>query len=462
MTSGPLFLGVDLGTSSLKCGLYDLSGRPRAAARVAYPTHEADGVAEQHAIDWWNALADGLHRVSVSVDRRHIAGIAVGGHAPSPVFVDTDLHPVFPVLPWFDRRATGEREQLIALVGHVPADGPQRLMSQLAARAMWHRTHAPQEFSRVRWILHSGDYLVARLTGQCLSTSPKVPILLTAAGLSPELLPDRVCTPGNVAGTLRRAIADEFGFQPDVPVIAGGLDSFLAAVGSGLSEPGDGCVTSGSATVVALMGGPGCEGRFAWNGLPLMSRPVSPGGRALRQARQAWGLDGSTPDAIRDAARLEPPSPTDRPFVDWAGSFARGEGLALPVPSAASSKQSPMVRFRWLLDEVLLGQRTVLEALERGQPATRLRAAGGLAVYAEFCQLQADVLGRRIDSLEVTESGSLGAAMLAATALGFHTPSSAASHMVRNALAYEPREDVSAFYERRFQNIHSALAPTGS
>jgi hypothetical protein len=190
-----------------------------------------------------------------------------------------------------------------------------------------------------------------------------------------------------------------------------------------MSETGDACLNSGSATVVAIMGLPGREGRFEWNGLPVMSRPLSPGGRALHEARHEWGLDTSTSDPIGAAARLQPPLP--------------------------GANHSPLERFRLLLDRVLFNQRALLEQLERCQPAKRLRGVGGLAASCGFRQLQADVLGRRIDSPEVTESGSLGAAMLATIALGFHTPPSAASHMVRSGRTYEPRADVAALYERQ-------------
>lgn len=419
-----LFMGVDLGTSALKGGFYDLAGRQHGFARVTYPTHKKDGIEEQHAEDWWHAFIECVQRANVSVDVKHVAGIAIGGHAPSPAFVDDNLRSLFPVQPWFAPRAVMERMQVLTLMGRAPCNGPERLTIELAARAMWHRTHAPETFARVRCILHSGDYLAGRLTGECVSTIARVPWLFEAVGLSPALLPDRGCNPGEIVGPMQTSIAEELRLPPAVPVIAGGLDSLLAAIGSGLSETGDACLNSGSASVVAVMGLPSREGRFEWNGLPIMSRPVSPGGRELTLACDELGLSATT-DPIGKAVRLQ--------------------------PAVNRSTDSPTAKFRLLLDVVLLNQRRMLEQLEQIQPARQLRGVGGLAASTDFCQLQADVLGRKVDALAVPESGSLGAALLATTSLGFHTPATAASHMVRTCRTFAPRSSVAAFYERQFR-----------
>ena len=152
--------------AALKCGLFDRIGNCTSAARVAYPTREFDGGAEQQAGDWWTALSEGVAIATAKVDRTRIAAMGVGGHAPSPVLVDADLRPVAAVLPWFDDGCKPERERLLETLDRLPASGEERLMIQVAARAMWLRRTAPRDFARAASVLHSGDYLVAWLTGR--------------------------------------------------------------------------------------------------------------------------------------------------------------------------------------------------------------------------------------------------------------------------------------------------------
>src|SRR5439155_10759560 len=124
VTPDPLFLGIDLGTSALKCGLFDLVGGRAAAARISYPTHACDGGSQQHCTDWWQALLRGVRLITAEVDPARIVAICVGGHAPSPVLVDSALEPVGAVLPWFDSRSQVDCDRLLQTLGRHSEIGP--------------------------------------------------------------------------------------------------------------------------------------------------------------------------------------------------------------------------------------------------------------------------------------------------------------------------------------------------
>lgn len=367
----PLVLGVDLGTSSLKCGVWDASGRRFGFARVAYPTSRRRTAAEQDAEDWWDALVQGVRRAAAGIDPRRLAAVGVGGHAPSPVFVDADLAPVAPVQTWLDRRSSTHRERLLAAWGREPATGPERLATEVSARALFLRQHRPRRFARAFSSLHSGDFLVARLTGRPITTSPWPQAILAAAGLPPSLVPEHDVAAGSVAGEISRTAANLLGVSPAVPVVAGGLDSFLGAVGSGICEPGDACLNGGSSSVVSLLARPPAIGRFELAGLPLLSQPVRTRGRARH---------------------------------------------------------------------VIHDQKRALEALEsQAGPAHRLRAVGGRATDPRLNQLTAQILGRPLEIPRETDSGALGAAMLAAVASGLAADHrEAARSMVRVQRVVDP------------------------
>jgi sugar (pentulose or hexulose) kinase len=455
--SSPLFLGVDLGTSALKCGLFDLAGNCAAAARISYPTNEWEGGAQQHCADWWIALSSALRVVTAPIDRRRIAAIGVGGHAPSPVFVDAHLRPVWPVLPWIDGRSTLERDQILEVLARAPENGPERLMVQIAARAMWLRKNAPGEFAQAACVLHSGDYLIARLSGRRVTTSPNVPDVFAAAKLSLALLPENECRPGEVVGEISSAAAEELGLEASLRVVSGGLDSFLASVGSGMREPGDACLNTGSAAVVAMLAPAECAGRFEWMGFPILSRLIRPGGRTLQWAARLAGADDSLAGLLAQAAHWQPPLSIHCRLAHFMRE-ANGEDREVRSALAdLAARYSPSETCRLLVDAIFLSQRRTLEELEQqAGPAWHVRSVGGLAAYPEINQLQADILGRALEVPRITESGALGAAMLAATALGHCTAREAASRMVRPHRTYEPHEEIGRIYDGLFHEVYTS------
>ena len=367
----PLLLGLDLGTSALKCGVWDVEGRRFGATRVCYPTRRRKAAAEQHAGDWWNALVEGVHTALAEVDRGRIAAIGIGGHAPSPVFVDAELVPVAPVLTWIDRRANSQCERILEALERPPEGGPERLAVEVSARATWLRDHEPGRFARMASILHSGDYLIARLTGRRITISSREPAVFSAAGLSPSLFPEVEAEPGGRVGGVATDAAGTLGIAAGVPVVAGGLDSFLGSVGSGICEPGDACINGGSSSVVALLARPPAVGRFELAGHQLLSRPIRTSGRA---------------EAVVRAQR-----------------------------------------------------RTLEELAARHGPVRRLRSVGGRAADPQLNQLTAKILDRPVEIPRETDSGALGAAMLAAIALGLVADhSEAARRMVHLARVVRP------------------------
>ena len=373
-------------------------------------------------------LAEGVTIATAKADRDRIAAIGVGGHAPSPVFVDANLRPVAAALPWFDDRCRLERDRLLETLGRPPASGGERLMVQLAARAMWLRRTAADDFAHAASVLHSGDYLVAHLTGQRVMTTPKIPEVFAAADLPPKLLPERECRSGEMVGQLSTELANQWGFPAAVSVVSGGLDSFLASVGSGIREPGDACLNSGSNSVVALLARENGAARFEWNGLPLLSRPSWPGGRVLQLAGRLARLHEPLDDALSEAARLPPPLADDRLLADF---FEPGQREGEKIRDRLSQylqNHSAVELLRLVLDAIFLGQRMMLEELENESvPARRICCVGGLAAYPAIHQLQADVLGRTIEVPPITDSGARGAAMLACVALEIDAVSEVAS-----------------------------------
>jgi xylulokinase len=451
-----LFLGVDLGTSSLKCGLFDAAGRSIGSARVDYPTLAWAGGAEQDADSWWQALLQAVRIATRDVSPQRIAALALGGHAPAPVFVDAQLSPVAPVLLWSDHRCAPYLESLPVAAGDQQAVGARRLMLRIAARAMWLRDTRPDQFERARHMLHGSDYLVAQLTGQLVMTGAGPPDVFAAAGLPADLLPATQLESGQVAGRLTPEAAARLGLNAGTAVVSGGLDSFLAAVGSGICLPGEACIGTGSSSIVAVLSAHDQAARFRLGGHPLVSRPVRLGGLTLTWARQCLDAGLSTGDALSRATAL--PAPViDQPLLDALLHAMQADDCAGCDAFAELARQLNQAQLvRLVLDTILLRQKQVLDELaEQSARVTRIRSVGGLAAYSQALQLQADVLGADIEVPRTHDSGTLGAALLAALALGLYDDhNTAVARMVAVRSVYRPRAEVAECYAALSRDIH--------
>ncbi len=371
-----IFVGVDLGTSALKCGAGDRDGRRRAFA-----VSERFAFGElQDAEIWRRELERTLARVCAELDGQAITAIGVGGHAPSPVFCDAEMRPLVPVPTWRSGRAQGEFERLCALEPRLRAPSDARLEARLAAHGIVLLRERPQLADEIELLLTSWEFLLAHLTGVCATTTASTDIDIAGlAGLS------------NWRPSLRRGPGERLGMCGDTPVVVGGLDSRLASIGSGIREVGQACINGGSTAIVSQLAPPDSGGRFELGGLDLISEPVRLGGDLLE------GLLGEHSPKQRHALLGEAAS------LD--GSWRDEHGLATATRNA--------------LERTLLAQRSALDSIAaRVGPARSVRMVGGLAGDARLHDLIRTILARPIDFPTETQASALGAAMQAAVGVG--------------------------------------------
>src|SRR5215212_1527161 len=103
--SGELLVGVDLGTTALKAGLFTLDGRLVDLAEESYPIlRPAPDRAEHDPAAWLRALEHTLGALASNADGRHVAAIGVCSQVNTHVFVDESGRPLRPAILWQDQR----------------------------------------------------------------------------------------------------------------------------------------------------------------------------------------------------------------------------------------------------------------------------------------------------------------------------------------------------------------------
>jgi xylulokinase len=482
-----MFLGIDVGSQSLKAVLLDgalrLVGRGARNYAIAFPQ---PGWAEQQPQLWEAALGPAVAEALAAAGRgpRDVAAVGIAGQLDGSVPVDAAGRPLGPCLIWMDRRADA---------------GLASLRRQLRPEEFRRRTGANLDGShmapKMRWQLDHGlaaarfhqpvSYLVERVTGEAMmdhglaSTTLAYDLkaadfaadLLALFGLDRRLLP-RLAPSEAVAGRLTNGGAELMGLPVGLPVAVGTGDDFSTPLGGGIAEPGVVADVLGTAEVVGALDprplidetGLVETHRYVGSRLHYIENPGWVSGGALEWLR---GLLGTPDFTAFDAAAAAVPAGSDGLLFlpaltgamtpEWIAG-ARGCFYGL-TPSHGGGHM-----MRAALEGTAFGLRDVSERLRAmGVAADRVRVLGGGARSRLWAQIRADVAGLPVERSAVSDSSAVGAAILAAVAAG-QVRDVAAGATAAGAVAevMEPQAAMRAAYDEtygRYRLLFESLKP---
>lgn len=254
-----MYLGLDLGTSSLKALLIDDDQRIVAeATRPLTVSRPHDGWSEQDPESWVAAARAVIEEIGTRVDLGLVRGVGLSGHMHGATLVGEGGEVLRPCLLWNDTRSAVEAAEMDTDPRFRRITGNIVFPGFTAPKVEWVRRHEPEVFSRMAKVLLPKDYLRLALTGEAVAE------MSDAAGTSwfdtgardwsDELLEicglDRNRMPRLVEGSETSAtVAPGWGL-PEVPVAGGGGDNAAAAVGAGVVREGQAFVSLGTSGVL--------------------------------------------------------------------------------------------------------------------------------------------------------------------------------------------------------------------
>jgi len=280
-----LILTLDVGTTSLKGALIDLSGSLLALRIQEYALEKpAPDRVEVDPELYWSSTKKVIAELlaEAAVDPKRIAALGVTGQGETLIVTDASGRPLRKALVWLDNRAVAEAETIKAEFGRdevYRVTGQQDIVpGWTAAKILWLRNHEPDIFKAAGKFLMVEDYLVFRLTGKyatdhALNSSTLYYDLphacwwqrmLDFLHVSESHLPV-LLNSGEAAGTINT----DLGLSRTTLVTVAPIDQISAAVGAGNITAGMVTETTGSAmaicaTVGALVYDPlkriGCTG----------------------------------------------------------------------------------------------------------------------------------------------------------------------------------------------------------
>ena len=264
-----LYIGADLGTSSVKLLLMDETGDIKKIVTREYPiSYPQTGWAEQNPEDWYAGFVDGMKELVEDCDKSQIDGISFSGQMHGMVILDENDEVIRPAILWNDGRTQEECDYLNNEIGREKLSSytaNMALTGFTAPKILWVRKHEPENFAKIKKVMLPKDYVAYKLTDiHCTDVSDASGMLLLdvenkrwskemleICGLKEEQMA-KIHESYEIVGNLSKAAADELGLPETVKVIAGGGDQAVAAVGTGTVGEGNCNISLGTSGVVFI------------------------------------------------------------------------------------------------------------------------------------------------------------------------------------------------------------------
>jgi xylulokinase len=460
MTRPEAVLGIDVGTSVVKAGVFTLDGRMHAAAgRPVVLRQFGSGRVEQDLDDLYRAAAEAtrscLSGSAFPADR--IGAMAVAGQMAGVGVVDAKHRPLAPYDSWLDTRCGGIVDELSGrLASRITATAGCAPTISIGPKMLWWRRYHPDVCHEAAAFVTAAGYVAGRAAGLPGGRAFIDPSYLhftsvadvgrgtwdedlgQAAGIDPDLLP-AIVESATIIGELSSRTATDFGLSAGTPIAAGCGDTAASALGSGVTAAAQAFDIAGTAAVFGI-----CLPTFApdtTHGTLMTMRAALPGrwyslayvggaGQLIEWVcREIFGHpvveDASYAQLGAAAAEVAPGSDGLVLSPHFSGRVApvapalRGAVIGLsPIHHRAhlarAALESIAFEYRRYAD--------VAQILVPGSSIDEVVGTGGGSRSRVWNQIKADVLGSPYRPVTGIEAGTRGAALVAMAALGHDRP----------------------------------------
>jgi xylulokinase len=498
-----IVLGMDIGTSGAKAVAVDDQGDLLASALVEYPllTPKPDW-AEQDPAAWKAAAIELLSALAAKLKGgvEEVKALGLTGQMHGSTFLDGNGNVLRNAILWCDSRTTRQCEKMTEKVGAdrlIEMVCNPALTSFTAPKILWLRENEPAVYEKVRKVLLPKDYVRYCLTGEyatdCADASGTLLFnvrerkwhgeLMSILDIPKDFMP-RAFEGPEETGRLTQEMADLTGIPAGIPVVAGGGDQAAGGVGCGIVRSGVISSTVGTSGVIfafsdeVRLDPEGSTQTFChsvpgkWHNMGVV---MSAGGSlrwfrdALCQNEKAVAAEtGRDPyDYISEEAAAVPIGAEGLLFLP----YLTGERCPHKDPYAKGAFVGFSLRHgrahmsRAVMEGVAYAMRDALDVIRGiGVPVEEVRASGGGAKSAFWRQMQADVNGLALHTINVDEGPSFGAALLASVAAGMYSSvEEACDATIKLVDSSESDGARHGEYEKWFQEyreVYKGLAPT--
>ena len=481
------YIGIDLGTSSVKLVLMDTAGHIIANVSKSYPIdYPKAGWSEQNPYDWYDACMEGMKELLDGQDESTVGGISFGGQMHGLVILDKNDEVIRPAILWNDGRTTKQCEYLNEVIGR---DKLSEYTANIAfagftaPKILWVKENEPDNFAKIDKIMLPKDYIAYRLTGvHCTDVSDASGMLLfdvknrrwsrqmlDICGVTEAQMP-RIFESSECVGTVKKNIADELGIGSEVIVAAGAGDNAAAAVGTGTVGDGHCNISLGTSGTIFISSKKfGVDENNALHSFCHADGSYHLMGCMLSAAScNKWWAEEilQTKDFAAEQAPIQKLGENNVFFLPYLmgersphnNPDARGVFFGMSMDSTRADMTQAV------LEGVAFGLRDSLEvARSLGIKIERTKICGGGAKSPLWKKIIANVMNLKVDVLENEEGPSMGGAMLAAVGCGAYPDVETIGKKFAKVVdTVEPDPELVAKYEERYQKfrtLYPAMKP---
>ena len=513
---GKLVIAYDIGTTGVKTCLFEIDKTIvlKASASCGYGLYMVEnGGAEQDFDEWWDAMVKTTREIMADVDPKLIEGISFCSQMQGLVALDKDCNVIRRPMSYMDQRAKEEIKKGIANGIQIAGANVFKLLPYLYYtgavscsvkdpiwKYKWIEAHEPENFSRLYKAVDVKESIIARMTGRIIMTPDSAfgqllydtrkghegwcePVC-KLVDVNPSHLAEIVpCT--EVVGGLKSDAAEALGLAEGTPVFGGGGDATLIGVGAGAVLPGDTHIYSGTsgwvstvvekqtvdtgAMIAAIVGAQ--AGRYNY----FAEHETS--GKCLEWVKNHLALDEigvylekkdvtecpenfeeaftSLYDYLSKVIKETPAGSNGVLFTPWL----HGNRCPFEDPNAAgmffniSLETGKRDMLRAVIEGVCFQNRWMYEQeAKKVKVSDTIRFVGGGALSDVTCQILADVLGKRVETVANPQNvGAVGAAAIIGVGIGAIESFDKVKDFIPAAKTFEPNPENKAVYDKNFE-----------
>lgn len=490
------YIGIDIGTSSVKALLIDSSGRVINTSVPEYSFQTPKPLwAESDPLVWWEATQQAIKGLLLNVQSSEIAGIGLTGQMHGMVAMNKEGAVLRPCIMWNDQRSHLECDEITERVGQkkiLSITGNPVLPGFTAPKILWTQKNEPDLFALIDKVVLPKDFIRYKLTGSFFSDVSDASgtslldvgkrtwsqEMFDCMGWPISWMPE-VTESTEVSAKISAEAATLTGLLEGTPVVAGGGDCAAQAVGSGIVEEGKVSVTLGTSGVVFAQSD---EYRVEPNGklhafchaVPgkwhVMGVMLSAAG-SFQWYKNQFGMEEQRIEKEGGANAYETLTEDAQQVV--AGSeglfflpYLSGERTPHPDPYARgcfigmSLRHQKRHHTRAVLEGVSYGLNDSLSLMkELGINPNEITLSGGGSRSALWKQMLSDIFATPCAIVNALEGAAYGAAILAAVGVGgFSSVQEACSTFIQKVETVDPGPDQET-YKRNYP-IYKSLYPS--
>ena len=469
-----MYLGVDLGTSSVKLVLADGEGRIADSASAKYPLLlPEDGWSEQNPEDWYAGVIACVRELGCRHDLSAVKGVSFSGQMHGLVVLDKDDNVIRPAILWNDNRTTEECAYLNDVIGKdklLEWTGNVAFTGFTAPKLMWMKRHEPENFARIAKIMLPKDFVAYKMSGVFGSdvsddsgtlyfdvknrawSAPMLGII----GITEEQLP-AIFESTDVIGHISEEFAAASGLPVSAKVVMGGGDQAVGAVGTGTVKEGRMFFSLGTSGVVFA---PCAEFAASTNGGMHVFRHANGrfhfmGCMLSAAGSMQWWSEEVTGMSVGDLLDEMPGGCTDAPIFL---PYLMGERSPINDPDAKGAfyginlahKRADLTKA--VVDGICFGLKDCYDnILGMGAEAGFARVIGGGSRSDKWMQILSDITGLELRRINTSDGAGLGAVILAMVGTGA-VPSldEACDRLIRDTDVFLPSESEHRAYAEKF------------